>query len=58
MVNLKGSAGKCLLVTYSYSHGIGMEGLREAVKNLRHLVWYLGSSEHGRHSTEMFGTSQ
>jgi len=49
MVNLKGSAGKWLLVTYSYSHGIRMEGLRETIKNLRLLVWHLESPEHGSH---------
>jgi len=58
MVNLKEYAGKWLMVTYSYGRGIGMEGLRETVKNLRQLIWHLGSSEHVRHSTAMFGISQ
>jgi hypothetical protein len=38
MVNLKGSAEKWLLVTYSYSHGIGMEGLKKTIETLRLLV--------------------
>jgi len=41
MVNLKGSAGKWLLVTYS--HRIGMEGLRELLKTSDSLfgIWDL-----------------
>lgn len=55
---LEGLCREVALVTLSYSHGIGMEGLRETVKNLSQLVWPLRAPEHGSHSTAMFGTSQ